>query len=362
MIRVSEPNIGIQEFINVNLALASRWLTVGGKYVNELERAISSYCSASYTVAISSGTAALHLALLALGIGPGDEVIVPSLSFVAVASMTILTGAKPVVVDINSDNWLIDPRQVRNFLSPRTRAIIVVDLYGTVCNVDRIRQVAPGIPIIVDACESFGARRDSIGDIMCLSFQSTKIVTTGEGGACVTNSKRLAESIRFLKDHAMTAERKYYHTQVGFNYRLTNIQAAIGVAQLQKLRKFISKKSQISRWYRRGLRGLDIGFQEGHKLGSQWMFPILVHNRDDLMAFLLNEGIESRSMFYPIHLQPPYSGLGKPSNCPVAEYLSSKGLYLPSGTSLSYWEVSKVCKTIKDWFTGNRSLLKVKGG
>jgi perosamine synthetase len=344
MIRVCEPNIGIREFVNVNLALAGGWLTTGGKYCNEFEDALSKYCNSSYTVLTSSGTAALHLALLALGVGPGDEVIVPSLSFVAVASMTKLTGAEPVVVDVESDTWLIDPREVSRHINEKTKAIIIVDLYGTVCNVDNIRRVAPSIPIIIDACESFGAKRKSIGEIMCLSFQNTKIITTGEGGACITNSKEWSDKVRFLKDHAMNAERKYYHSSVGFNYRLTNIQAAIGMAQFRQLDSFLAKKEQISRWYRDLLSGAGVGFQKKHELGSQWVFPILVENRDFLMSCLRREGIESRIAFYPIHLQPPYEN---GCNCPASLRIYQHGLYLPSGTRLKYNEVKKVCNVIK---------------
>jgi perosamine synthetase len=348
MIRVCEPNVGIDELVNINLALMGGWLTTGGKYCNELERLLSVHYDVPYSIVVSSGTAALHLALLALGVGPGDEVIVPSFSFVAVASMTRLAGADPIIVDVESDTWLIDLREINRHITSRTKAIIVVDLYGNVCNVDNIRRIAPGIPVIVDACESLGVERKSIGDILCSSFQSTKIITTGEGGACVTSSKVLSDKIRFLKDHAMNSERKYYHSQVGFNYRLTNIQAAVGVAQFKRLGYFLSKKAQISQWYRESLSGLGIGFQKYHELGSQWVFPILVENRDSLMLHLQKKGIETRVVFYPINLQPPYVTM-KNNDCPVSLRLSNNGMYLPSGTKLTYSEINKVCKAIKEW-------------
>jgi perosamine synthetase len=346
MISVCEPSIGLKEYLYVFRALRSNWLTCGGEYVNRFEKEIARYCGAKYGVALSSGTAALHMALLALGVGKGDEVIVPSLSFVAVASMVKLVGATPVVVDVKEDTWLINRIEVGRAITSKTKAVIVMDLYGTVCDVDNIRTYAPNIPIIVDACESLGAKRDDIGDIMCLSFQSTKIITTGEGGACVTNSKVYADRIRYLKDHAMDEGRKYYHSEVGFNYRMSEIQGALGVSQLERIESLLKKKAQIADWYYDELRSVvGIEYQRGHTLGSNWVFPILVENRDELMAYLKENGVETRISFYPIHAMPPYREYAKP--CPVSNELSRKGMFLPSGVNLKKSQIKYICDVIK---------------
>jgi perosamine synthetase len=327
--------------------LARGWLTSGGKFGNEFESRLAKICNAQYAVAVSSGTSALHLALLALGVGEGDEVIVPSLSFVAVASMTKLCGAKPIIVDVKRDTWLIDPERIKEAITPKTKAIIVVDLYGTVCDLAPIREIAGDIPIIVDACESLGAQRTDIGDIMCVSMQATKVISSaGEGGACITNNAMYSSWIRLLKDHAMTVDRKYYHNEVGFNYRLSELQSAMGCAQLDRLEGFLKKKLQIGLWYAKSIGDLNWELQDMWQFGSKWVFPILVENRDYLMQKLKDESIETRVSFYPIHLQPPYK---KTHECPVSEYLSEHILYLPSGTKLKKSEVERVCQAIKKW-------------
>jgi perosamine synthetase len=353
MIPVCEPSLSFKEYWYVFKALRSNWLTCGGKYEDKLEVEMANYHNAKYGVALSSGTAALHMALLALGIGKGDEVIVPSLSFVAVASMVKSVGAIPVVVDVNRDDWLIDAKEVANAITKKTKAIIPVHLYGNICDMDVIKAISRefNLYIIEDACEAIGTPLR--GDISCLSFQSTKTMTTCEGGMCLANNKEVADKIWFYKNHAMTAERKYYHTEVGYNARLSEVQAAIGVAQLERLDSLLEKKRQIYKWYEDiFFWDKDITFQWYHtvnQLWNPWVTPILVEpefgiSRDELMAKLKESEIETRIMFYPIHLMPPYI---QKHDCPIATELSQKGMYLPSGVNLKKSQVEYICDVIK---------------
>lgn len=353
MIPVCEPSLSFKEYYYIFKALRSNWLTCGGEFVNRFEQGIADYHNAKYGVALSSGTAALHIALLALGIGKGDEVIVPSLSFVAVASMVKLVGATPVIVDVNRNNWLIDVDKVEQAITGRTKAIIPVHLYGNVCNMKDIKSIARkySLYIIEDACEAIGTPIHST--ISCLSFQSTKTLTTGEGGMCITDVKEDADKIRFYKDHAMTAERKYYHTEIGFNYRMTELQAAVGVAQLGRLDKLLAKKELIYTWYYNILNSIEgITLQKWHQGSTHWVTAILVEpsfgiSKDKLMLKLREFGIETRIMFYPIHLQPPYK---QKQDCPIATELSSKGMYLPSGVNLKKSQVEYICNKIKRYY------------
>ena len=352
MIPVCEPSLSIKEYIYTLRVLRSNWLTCGGQFVNRFEQGIADYHKAKYGVALSSGTAALHMALLALGIGKGDEVIVPSLSFVAGASMVKFVGATPVIVDVNKDDWLITQDSIEQAITGMTKAIIPVHLYGNNCNMDALRSTANryNLWLIEDTCEAVGT--PLVGDIACLSFQSTKTLCVGEGGMCITNNKIVADRIRFLKDHAMTAERKYYHTEVGFNYRMTEYAAAIGCAQLERLDKLLSRKREIYSIYYNILKDIEGITLQRYNQGSQhWVTAILVEpsfgiSRDGLMAKLKEAGIETRVMFYPIHLQPPYREFAR--ECPVAAELSSKGMYLPSGVNLRKSQVEYICNIIKE--------------
>lgn len=363
MIPVCEPSLSLKEYIYVFKALRSNWLTCGGEFVNRLEQGIAKYHNAKYGIALSSGTAALHMALLALNIGKGDEVIVPSLSFVAVASMVKLVGATPVIVDVDKDDWLISTNCIEKAITNKTKAIIPVHLYGNRCNMNTINSIAGkySIKVIEDSCEATGTPINS--DISCLSFQSTKTATCGEGGMCITNNKDLADRIRFLKDHAMTADRKYYHTEVGYNYRLTEIQAAIGCAQLERLDELLTKKEHIYSIYCNILKDIEgITLQQYNQGSWHWVTAILVEpsfgiNRDELMLKLKDAGIETRVMFYPIHLQPPYrerihskKDIAIPKDyCPIATELSNKGMYLPSGVNLRKFQVEYICSKIIEY-------------
>jgi len=363
MIPIAEPLLGDEELSNVVEAVKSGWISSKGKFIPEFEEKFARYCGVKYGVATSNGTAALHLALEALGIGEGDEVIVPTLTFIATANAVRYTDAKPVFADSHPDYWCIDPEKIESLITPKTKAIIPVHLYGHPCDMDAIMAIANrhNLYIIEDAAEAHGAeykgrKVGSFGDIACFSFYGNKIMTTGEGGMCLTNDEELVQRMRILRDHGMNPNKKYWYDIVGFNYRMTNMQAAVGVAQLGKLDKFIEKKRQIARWYSEGLKGLEgKGLVKLHPEMPwarcvYWMYSILItHNfgvsRDQFIKKLAESGIETRPLFYPIHRMPPYRSVER---FQVAEELSKTGISLPGGSKLAKEEIRIIVEAVME--------------
>ena len=348
MIPVAEPCLGEEELKNVIEALKSGWISSKGKFIEEFEREFAKYCGVKYGVATANGTVALHLALKSLGIGKSDEVIVPTLTFVATANAVVHCNAKPVFVDSHPEYWCMDPEKVEEKITKNTKAMIVVHLYGHPCDMDWIKDIAEDheLYVIEDCAEAHGAeykeeKVGSFGDISCFSFYGNKIITTGEGGMCITNNEELLEKMRVLRDHGMSRHKKYWHEVVGFNYRMTNLQAAVGVAQLKKLDEFVEKKRQIAKWYAEGLR--DLEEKELIKLHPEmewakcvyWMYSILIGDeakvlRDDLINRLKDVSIETRPFFIPMHLLPMYDH----KRLSTSEDLARKGLNLPSSVKL----------------------------
>jgi perosamine synthetase len=308
-------------------------------------------------VATSYGTTALHLALLALGIGKDDNVIVPSLTFVAPANAVTYTGARPIFVDSNPEYWCMDPSEIEKKISKQTKAIIAVHLYGHPCDMTEIMQIAEdhNLQVVEDCAEAHGAeyrgvKVGSFGIISCFSFYGNKIITTGEGGMCLTKDDELAEKMRILRDHGMNPKIKYWHDVIGFNYRMTNLQAALGVAQLERLNLLISRKRQIAVEYTNLLEGFaDIILAKEMPWAKSvyWLYSILVRKelRDRIIKELDKMGIETRPFFYPVHVLPPYR---ENSTLPVAERLSATGINLPSGPQLSRDQVQRVVNSLRD--------------
>jgi perosamine synthetase len=362
MIPIYEPSLGEEEVENVLRAVKSGWISSKGKYIPEFEDAFSQYCGVPQGIACSNGTTALHLALTALGIKKGDEVIVPTLTFVSTANVVLFTGAKPVFVDADPTYWCIDPQKIEDAISKRTKAIIPVHLYGNPCDMRAIMKIAHdhGLYVVEDAAESHGAlchdkMTGSFGDIGCYSFYGNKIITTGEGGMCVTNNEQLADAMRRLRDHGMDPNKKYWHDRLGFNYRMTNLQAAIGVAQVKKLKGLIEKKRQIAAWYGTELEDLArkdlITRHPETRWGKNvyWMYSILLNERfpltrDEVITRLEVEGIETRPFFYPIHTLPWYN---KGETFPVAEALSRAGINLPSSANLRKNDIRMIAEKIR---------------
>jgi perosamine synthetase len=360
---VAEPEIGEEELKNVIEAVKSGWVSSKGKFIEEFESSFAKYIGVKYGVATSNGTAALHLALVALNVGEGDEVIIPDLTFAATINAVIYTGAKPVIVDINQDYWCIDPTKLERAITPNTKAIIPVHLYGHPCDMNAIMEIASrhNLIVIEDAAEAHGAeykgkKVGSLGHISCFSFYGNKMITTGEGGMCLTNDKELAEKIRILRDHGMNPVKRYWHDVVGFNYRMTNLQAALGLAQLGKIERFIEKKRKIAKIYAEELSSIE-GITPHPEMPwakcIYWLYSILIDDkktktaRDELAKKLEENGIETRNFFYPLHEMPIYRKYAN-FTYPASSKISKQGLNLPSSVKLSEEDVKYIARKIRE--------------
>jgi len=312
-IPVVKPDLNGNELKYLVHAFLSTWISSRGIYKDIFEKEFAKFCSCKYGVSTSNGTVALHLALLALGIGKGDEVIVPDLTFAATINAVLHAGATPVIVDVEKDSWCIDPVQIRKVITRKTKAIIPVHLYGQPADMDAIASIARKrkLFIIEDCAEAHGATFDnrkvgSFGDIGCFSFFANKVITTGEGGMCVTNSRTLAKKMMILRDHGMSLYKKYRHEVVGYNYRMTNLQAAIGVAQLERVEEILSNRQRLEDEYKKNLSGIDfIEFQRDDLVKRNkivWLVSFLIKNkkRDLYIQRLLKKGIDVRPFFYPL--------------------------------------------------------------
>ena len=358
---VAEPSLGEKELLYVTECVLTGWVSSGGKFVTRFEDMFAEFCGTHYGVTTSNGTSALHLALLALGIGAGDEVIVPTLTFVATANAVTYTGARPIFVDSEPETWNVDPRLVEEAITPRTKAIIPVHLYGHPADMDPILEIAArhGLAVVEDAAEAHGARYKarrvgSIGDLGVFSFYGNKIITTGEGGMIVTNQADLAERVRMLRDHGMSQERRYWHPVVGYNYRMTNIQAALGVAQMEKVDSILAAKRKIASAYTSGLQdvpGVQLPPEAIWAENVYWLYSVLIHPqeygifRDELINILREQGVETRPLFPPVHTQPIYN---TGQSLPVAEHLSASGVSLPSAVTLSTHDLARTIQVIRN--------------
>jgi perosamine synthetase len=358
MIPVYRPWITDKERQYVDEAMASTWISSKGAFLERFEREFPAYVGAEHGVAAANGTVALHLAFAALGIGPGDEVIVPSLTYVASVNAISYVGAVPVFVDSDPERWNLDPGLIEQAITPRTKAIEVVHLYGFPAAMDRILDIARrhGLAVIEDAAEAHGAeykgrKVGSFGDVGVFSFFGNKIVTTGEGGMLVTNDAGLAERARHLRGQGVSATRTYWHDVIGFNYRMTNVAAAIGCAQLERIDETLAAKRALAHAYAERLGSTDgVSLQAGAS-GTRpvyWMNCIVVEpsRRDPLMAFLAERGVETRPFFYPAHTLPMYA---THQHFPEAERLGAAGINLPSHPTLQRDEVERICDAIEEF-------------
>ena len=366
-IPIAEPLFTGNELKYVTDCIRSGWISSIGAYVPRFEEEFARFCGQRYGVATSSGTTALHLALATLGIGPGDEVIVPALTFVATANCVVYTGARPVFVDSERQTWNMNPDSVVSKITDKTKAIIPVHLYGHPVDMDPILELSRkhSIYVIEDAAEAHGAeykgkKVGSLGDISCFSFYGNKIITTGEGGMLITNDGEIAEKARMLRDHCMSKEKRYWHSSIGYNYRMTNLQAAVGMAQMERIEEFIAIKRRNAQLYNALLAkvpGITLPPEQLWAKNIYWMYSILVEenfglSHDELMFRFKENGIDSRPFFYPIHTMPPYkSG----ESYPITEELSRKGINLPSAVTLSIEQIEKICLIIR---AANKSCTK----
>ena len=359
-IPVAEPELGEGELRNIINAIKSGWISSKGSFINEFEQEFSKYIGVKHAIAVANGTAALHLALLALDTGPGDEVLIPDLTFISPASMTVLTGATPVFVDANPRYWCMDVEDVNRKITNKTKAMVIVHLYGHPADIDPLLEIAEehDIYVIEDCAQAHGAeykrkKVGSFGIISCFSFYANKIVTTGEGGICLTDDQKLAQKIRLLHDHGMGVERPYWHEILGFNYRMTNLQAAIGAAQIKKIDNFVQRKREIARTYNElleNIEGITTPPEMPWAKNVYWMYSILIEDsfrvtRDELAMELGKKDVETRPFFYPIHTMPPYK---RNEKFLVAEELAKKGINLPSSVKLKKEEVERIVKFINE--------------
>lgn len=359
MIPVYQPLFSGREKEYVNQCLDSTWISSKGEFIGRFERSFADYIGANHATTVSNGTVAIHLALEALGIGPGDEVIVPTLTYVASVNTIIQAGATPVFVDSLEQSWQIDPQDVRRKITPRTKAVMAVHLYGLPCDMDALTAICKEhqLLLVEDCAEAFGTRYEgqhagTFGDIATFSFFGNKTITTGEGGMVVAKEKAVIEKAFHLKNQGVSQSREYWHDTVAYNYRMTNICAAIGLAQLEKSDEILAKKRQVAEWYKEGLGDLPLKFHEElpKTRHSFWMCSIAVNDaraRQPLRDHLKKAAIETRPVFHPAHTMP-HCATGQ--SFPVAESLGARGINLPSYPGLQRGDVDQVVRTIQEFF------------
>ncbi len=363
-IPLAKPVFGPTEKKLVNQAVNSGWISSIGAYVAQFGEEFAATVGAKYALPICNGTAALHLALIALGIKPGDEVIVPALTFVASANAITYVGAKPIFADIEPGTFNIDLKDAEKKITARTKAIMSVDLYGHPVDFDSVKAFAKkfNLHFISDSAESLGSLYKNkpfggLAEVTTFSFFGNKIVTTGEGGMLVTNSQKIYDTAKFYRDQAKDITiHNYYHPAIGYNYAMTNLQAAVGIGQLRQLETFVKKKRQIAARYRQGLKavpGLSFQTEAEYAESNWWMFSLLVdrakfgRSRDELMKFLAAKGIETRPFFYPLPQLPPYQAANKSHQFSVTEDIAGKGMNLPTFATLTKKEQNYVINQIK---------------
>jgi len=341
------------------------WISSEGPYVKKFEQAWADYCSMSEGVAVSSGTAALHVALKCLPLEPGDEVILPSFTIISCATAIIEAGAKPVLVDCIADTWTMSTDAIGEKITPRTRAIMVVHIYGHPVDMEPVHALAKkhDLFIIEDAAEAHGAeyrgrRCGGLADISIFSFYANKIITTGEGGMLLTDNPKFAERARSLRNLCFRTDRRFLHTEIGYVYRMTNIQAAIGLAQTERVETFVDKKRDVARVYNEclgDLAGLQLPVEKDWAKNVYWMYGVVLADdlglaADEMALELKARNIDTRAFFLGLHEQPVLNDLGLfiGESYPVTERIARQGFYLPSGLQLTKDQQQTVCRTVRD--------------
>jgi len=359
-IHLDSPNIGNLEKQYLNRAVDSGYVSTAGALVGEFEDAFAKYLGLNTAVSLQSGTAALHMALHELGIKEGDEVVVPALTFVATINPIIYVGATPVFVDVDRKTWGINPQEIEKSLTRKTKAIIPVHLYGNPCDMDQILAIAKKhkLYVIEDATESLGAKykgrhTGTWADLGCFSFNGNKILTTGGGGMVVGDNRDRLSHIKFLINQAKDKSKEGFHSEVGFNYRMTNLEAALGLAQMQRLNEFLAKKRRFNQIYKEELKNIEfISFQEEYAQAesSNWLSSIIFEKAIDISGLqkeLKSKGIPTRRIFRPITESLPYKRF-KTNEHENSYYIYERGLSLPSSTLNSQDDIHYICKTLKE--------------
>lgn len=359
MIPWAKPVYWGNEIAYVKDAVNSTWIS-GGRYIESLESQFSQIHKTNFAISTSNGTTALTLALLGLGISEGDEVIIPGFCFVAAGNTVLQLKAKPVHADIDPETWNISPEKIREKITPNTKAIMVVHNYGNISDMEEIAKIAKenNLHLIEDVAEApfskyNGKYAGTFGDIGCFSFQATKIITTGEGGCIITNSPELDKKMRKIRNHGFVERGRYWHDTIGYNFRLTNLQAAMGVAQLEKIDEIIKNKKRVFNSYKQKLYGLQgITFQKIQENADPVIWAVALKidckkfnlSRDELIEKLKEKGIETRPGFSPFHAMPIYQA----EHCPIAEEVSKKIIIPPISADLKEEEIEYICNSIKE--------------
>ena len=363
MIPVNEPLVGESENKYVMECLRTGWISSEGHFIHDFEERWAAYCGMSYGVAVSNGTVALEIATACLDLQPGDEVIMPTFTIISCAQAVTMCGLKPVLVDSDPRTWCMDVSQVEEKITERTRALMPVHIYGHPVDMDPLQELARkhNLIIIEDAAEAHGAeykgrKTGGLGDLGCFSFYANKIITTGEGGMVLTRDAGQAERLRALRNLCFRKERRFYHTELGHNYRLTNLQAAIGLAQLERIDESVVKKRWMGAAYAERLKniaGLQLPIEEPWARNVYWMYGVVLEEEFGMDAVefarqLAELGVMTRPFFLGMHEQPVFQGMGLflDEHYPIAEHIARQGLYLPSGMTLTEAQLEQVCEAV----------------
>ena len=377
MIPVNEPLLGEREMEYVAECVRTGWVSSAGRFIEAFEQGWAAYCGMRYGVAVSNGTVALQAALACLDLQPGDEVILPTFTIISCAQAVLYNGGVPVLVDCDPRTWCMDPNQVEAKITSRTSAIMPVHIYGHPVDMDPLFTLAEkhDLVIVEDAAEAHGAsylsgrngpdstwrRCGGLGQLSTFSFYANKLITTGEGGMVLTDDPAYAKRLRDLRNLCFRPERRFYHTELGHNWRMTNLQAAIGLAQLERFDEIIERKRWMGRSYTErlaGLAGVQLPVEEPWARQVYWMFGIVLDEATGLDAVELAKrlkarGVETRPFFLGMHEQPVFHerGLFLHERYPVAERIARQGLYLPSGLTLTEAQIDAVCAALVDALT-----------
>jgi perosamine synthetase len=359
-ISVAQPKLAGNERKYVLDCLDTNWISSNGKYITAFEKSFADFCGVKHAIATNNGTTALHLALVVLGLKPGDEVIVPTVTYIATANAVRYCGATPVLVDVCQETMNIDPRDIERKITSRTRGIIPVHLYGHPADMEAINKIATkhGLWVVEDAAEAHGAevlgrKVGGLGTCATFSFFGNKIVTTGEGGMVTTNDDELAAQLRLFRGQGMDPQRRYWFPVVGYNYRMTNIQAAIGLAQMEMISQALSDRENLASWYNDALAGLQnriiLPRQEPWAKQVYWMYTVFLRygdasDRDAVIIALDEAGIETRPVFYPMHVLPPYK---EDAAYPAADLWAQRGINLPTHQDLTPDDVKRIANSLE---------------
>ncbi len=362
-INVSEVALMGNELKYLKECVETKWISSEGPFVKRFEAAFAEYCGTKYATSVSNGTHALHLALAAQGIKEGDEVIVPALTFIATANAVKYIGAEPVLADVDKTNWNIDVNQLESLITKKTKAIIPVHLFGVPCDMGKINEIAErhNLFVLEDAAQALGSEYEgkksgNLGSAAIFSLYGNKIITTGEGGMITSNDKELCERAFLLKNHAMRPERRYYHEELGFNYRMTNLQAAFGLAQIEGITKIVDERQKIANIYYKKFKNNDkIIVPKKANAGNKhnyWSFAVLLRKEygispKELADKLKQEGIETRPFFTSLSRINFLNKKNQP--CPIAEGLTDQGIILPTFSGISEKQIDFICNKIKQF-------------